>query len=65
MTPSNGQELRRGYETLTARVVFYERHEAVVRVILERTQLYQHGVFVRETVIFYSVYEVARRKNSP
>jgi hypothetical protein len=34
-------------------------------VILERTQLYQHGVFVRETVIFYSVYEVARRKNSP
>lgn len=65
MTPWNGQELHRGYETLTARVVFYERHEAVVRVILERTRLYEGGVFKRETVIFYSVYEVARRKKSP
>lgn len=61
----NGQELHRGYDTLTARVVFYERHEAVIRVILERTKLFEKGVFMRETVIFYSVYEVARRKKSP
>lgn len=65
MTPLNGQELHRGFDTLTARVVFYERHEAVVRVILERTKLFEKGKFVRETVIFYSVYEVARRKKSP
>lgn len=65
MTPWNGQELHRGFDTLTARVVFYERHEAVVRVILERTKLFEKGKFVRETVIFYSVYEVARRKKSP
>lgn len=65
MKPCNGQELHRGFDTLTARVVFYERHEAVVRVILERTKLFERGKFVRETVIFYSVYEVARRKKSP
>jgi len=65
MTPWNGQELHRGFDTLTARVVFYERHEAVVRVILERTKLFEHSKFVRETVIFYSVYEVARRNKSP
>lgn len=65
MKHSNGQELHRGFDTLTARVVFYERHEAVVRVILERTQLFEKGKFVRESVVFYSVYEVARRKRSP
>lgn len=65
MRPANGQELHRGFDTLTARVVFYERHEAVVRVILERTKLFEKGKLVRETVIFYSVYEVARRKKSP
>ena len=61
----NGQTLARGFDALTARVVFYERHEAVIRVLLERTKLFQNGRFVRESVIFYSVYEVARRKKSP
>ena len=62
---SNGQTRERGYEALTARVIFNERQEAVVRVVLERTKLFHQGVFVSETVIFYSVYEVARRRKSP
>lgn len=61
----NGQTRERGYEALTARVIFNERQEAVVRVVLERTKLFLHGVVVSETVIFYSVYEVARRRKSP
>ena len=61
----NGQTQERGYETLTARVIFNERQEAVVRVVLERTRLFYRGQFVSESVIFYSVYEVARRRKSP
>lgn len=61
----NGQDRERGYEALTARVIFNERQEAIVRVVLERTRLYFMGSLVSETVIFYSVYEVARRRKSP
>lgn len=62
---SNGQTRERGYEALTARVIFNERQEAVVRVVLERTKLFLRGLLVSETVIFYSVYEVARRRKGP
>ena len=62
---TNGQTLMRGYEALTARVIFNERQEAVVRVVLERTAYSYKGVQVSESVVFYSVYEVARRRKSP
>lgn len=61
----NGQTLMRGYEALTARVIFNERQEAVVRVVLERTITLQNGIQVSESMVFYSVYEVARRRKSP
>lgn len=59
------QTRERGYEALTARVIFNERQEAIVRVVLERTKQFLQGQLVNETVIFYSVYEVARRRKSP
>ena len=61
----NGQTLMRSYEALTARVIFYERQEAVVRVVLERTAYLYKGTQISESVVFYSVYEVARRRKSP
>lgn len=61
----NGQTQERGYEALTARVVFNERQEAVVRVVLERTKMFLNGTLTNEAVVFYSVYEVARRQKSP
>lgn len=61
----NGQTLMRSYEALTARLIFYERQEAVVRVVLERTAYLYKGTQVSESVVFYSVYEVARRRKSP
>lgn len=62
---SNGQTFMRGYEALTARVIFNERQEAVVRVVLERTTISYKDVQISESVVFYSVYEVARRRKSP
>lgn len=62
---NGGQERCRWYEALTARVTFYERHEAVVRVVLERTQLKYGGNIQQDTSTFYSVHEVTRRKATP
>lgn len=61
----NSETLTRGYEALTARVVFNERQEAVVRVVLERTAYVSKTGQIKETLVFYSVYEVARRRRSP
>ncbi len=61
----NSETLTRGYEALTARVIFNERQEAVVRVVLERTAYVSKTGQVKETLVFYSVYEVARRRQSP
>lgn len=61
----HGQERRRWYEGVTSRVSFYERHEAVVRVIVECTELSLAGVLKQKSSCFYSVFEVARRKSSP
>ena len=61
----NSETLTRGYEALTARVIFNERQEAVVRVVLERTAYVSRTGQVKETLVFYSVYEVARRQKSP
>ncbi|RZL04172.1 MAG: DUF4365 domain-containing protein [Rubrivivax sp.] len=61
----NSETLTRGYEALTARVIFNERQEAVVRVVLERTAYVSKTGRVKETLVFYSVYEVARRRRSP
>lgn len=63
--PQAGQQRLERYETITARVIFRERHEAVVRVVLKRTQLLAKGNLAYESVVFYSVYEVARRRKSP
>lgn len=60
----NGETRSRGYEALTARVIFNERQEAVVRVVTERTKLFRKDILIAETVTFYSVYEVARRKRN-
>jgi hypothetical protein len=63
--PQKGQTRRQRYEVVTARVTFFERHEAIVRVVLLRTELITHGVLKYESTVFYSVYEVARRRKSP
>lgn len=58
-----GQTRKRWYEGVTARVTFYERHEAIVRVVLERTQLLNAAGSIQQDVRqFYSIYEVARRR---
>ena len=62
--PQAGQEKLQRYEALTARVIFYERHEAVVRVIIQRTQLWSRDKLTYDQSVFYSAYEVARRKKS-
>jgi hypothetical protein len=60
----SGQTRRRWYEGVTARVTFYERHEAIVRVVVERTQLIASPASApaKDIIQFYSVYEVARRR---
>lgn len=59
-----GQVQKRWYEGVTARVSFYERHEAVVRVVLERTQLTDvKGTVKHDARQFYSIYEIARRRH--
>jgi hypothetical protein len=62
--PQDGQTKLQRYEALTTRVLFYERHEAVVRVIIQRTQLWSRDKLTYDQRVFYSAYEVARRKKS-
>ncbi|AMR80493.1 hypothetical protein [Cupriavidus nantongensis] len=65
-TLPNGTKWARYYEAVTARVTFYERQEAVVRVIIECTETrpaQSDGPFsplVNRTL--YSIYEIARRR---
>lgn len=66
-TDSNGREWKRHYEAVTARVKFYERQEAVVRVIIECTELLPAPAtgpnrLTTTTRCLYSVYELARRR---
>jgi hypothetical protein len=66
---SGGSIIReRYYEGVTARVTFFERHEAVVRVVLERTILRAKGsslaAVISDKRTLFSVYEVARRRES-
>lgn len=63
---SNGAKWVRYYEAVTARVTFYERQEAVVRVIIECTEIrpaQSDGLFsplINRSL--YSIYELARRR---
>jgi hypothetical protein len=58
-----GQTRVRWYEGITSRVTFYERHEAVITLIIECTELTLGGVVKHKEECFYSLYEVARRKS--
>lgn len=64
----SGHSMERYYEALTARVTFFERQEAVVRVVLERTitMAINGSVKVIQSDIrtLYSIYEVARRRGT-
>ncbi|MFD0928511.1 DUF4365 domain-containing protein [Methylophilus glucosoxydans] len=62
----SGAKWSRHYEALTARVTFYERQEAVIRVIIECTETKpaksdgESKPLVTRTL--YSIYELARRR---
>lgn len=58
-----GQERVRWYEGMTSRVTFYERHEAVITLVIQCTQLRNDGKITYENTCFYSLFEVARRKS--
>lgn len=58
-----GQERSRWYESIVVRVTFYERHETVVRVILECTEIKFEGETKSKETCFYSLHELARRKS--
>ncbi|TGB69523.1 DUF4365 domain-containing protein [Escherichia sp. E4930] len=60
---SVGQLRRRWYESRTCNATFYARDAAVVRVIIERTQLFHKGILKQDVSVFYSVHEVARRRS--
>lgn len=65
-TLPNGRKWERYYEAVTARVTFYERQEAVIRVIIECTETtpaISGGVgnpMISRSL--YSIYELARRR---
>ncbi len=59
------QERYQWFTTLTARVTFFARHEAIVRVVLLNTEFRTNDQPTQTTATFYSIYEVARRKKSP
>ncbi|MGJ5719921.1 DUF4365 domain-containing protein [Morganella sp. B601] len=59
----DGQTRKRWYESRTCNVTFYARDAAVVRVIIERTQLFYKGKLRQDVSVFYSVHEVARRRS--
>ncbi|MCB4321904.1 DUF4365 domain-containing protein [Alcaligenes sp. 13f] len=65
-TRADGSKWDRYYEAITARVTFYERQEAVIRVIIECTKMeptQTSGPFsTLITRCLYSVYELARRR---
>lgn len=62
----SGKKIERYYEGVTARVTFFERQEAVVRVVVEKT--IEHCLTAvhcgppKETRTLFSVYEIARTK---
>ncbi|BBQ76125.1 hypothetical protein WP3W18E01_00930 [Raoultella ornithinolytica] len=58
-----GQVRIRWYEAVTARVTFYERHETVIRVVIECTILECQGEEKYREDCFYSLHELARRKS--
>ncbi|ATM87935.1 MULTISPECIES: DUF4365 domain-containing protein [Yersinia] len=58
-----GQSRIRWYDAITARVTFYERHEAVIRVVIECTVLEYQGKAKYREDCFYSLHELARRKS--
>lgn len=64
----DGRRWERCLEGVTARITFYERQEAVVRVIIERTEIFTLGSSGAQKShierCFFSVYEVARRRAS-
>ncbi|PWK33476.1 hypothetical protein [Cupriavidus plantarum] len=59
------QQRYQWFTTLTARVTFFARHEAIVRVVLLNTEFRTSGQTTQTTATFYSIYEVARRKKNP
>ncbi len=65
-TLPNGTRWERYYEAVTARVTFYERQEAVIRVIIECTEMKPAQVSgacnLLTTRSLYSIYELARRR---
>lgn len=63
----NGRLQERYYEGITARMTFYERHEAIVRVVVERTIIYDGSnekKLLNDTKTLYSIYEVTRKRES-
>ncbi|MGC5833745.1 hypothetical protein LDP08_24690, partial [Ralstonia pseudosolanacearum] len=64
-TTIGGQKRDQWYEILTARVTFFARQEAIVKVVLLRTEFYVGERCTLSNSTFYSIYEVARRKKSP
>ena len=58
-----GQERVRWYESITVRVTFYERHETVIRLIMECTEIKHKGKVKSFEKCFYSLHELARRKS--
>ncbi|WP_165971221.1 DUF4365 domain-containing protein [Luteimonas terrae] len=61
----NGQVRERFYEGVTARITFFQRHEAIVRVVLERNIFTTaNGEPSSDESTLYSIYEIARRRSS-
>ncbi|MBK60371.1 MAG: hypothetical protein CML01_16495 [Pseudomonas sp.] len=58
----NGNQRERFYEGATARVTFFDRQEAVVRVVLERNIITSPTGGESDDRTLYSIYEVARRR---
>ncbi|QOF82382.1 MULTISPECIES: DUF4365 domain-containing protein [unclassified Pseudomonas] len=64
-TLPSGRIQSRHYEGITVRVTFFERQEAVVRVIIESTTIREPLSGKEETTrTLYSIYEVARARKS-
>jgi len=60
----NGTKRERWYEAATARVSFFERQDAMVRVVLERNVVSSRaGSIIRDDLTLYSIYEVARGRS--
>jgi hypothetical protein len=57
----NGRHQERYFEGVTARVIFAQRQEAIVQVVLER-KITRSNSAIHDERTLYSVYEVARRR---